>query len=224
MSQKTYSIYKFTSPSGKSYIGQTCDLKRRFASHQKTTGCAAFSNAIKKHGFENFSLEILRCDLTLDESNYLENKYIIDMGTLSPSGYNLTTGGDNYMASEETKKKQSKAKMGKEKSKETKKKMSEYAKNRSPLHEQKILEKSKSPRSDETKRKISESHKGKKLSDEHRAKLSVAQKNKAPASEETRKRMSVAFTGRVVSEETKEKIRKSWEIRKQKKEVENVSF
>ena len=50
------------------------------------------------------------------------------------------------------------------------------------------------PTSEETKRKISESQKGKKLSDEHRIKLSIAAKNRKrkPLSEETKRKIGDA--------------------------------
>jgi predicted GIY-YIG superfamily endonuclease len=47
---KKYLIYKHTSPSSKSYIGQTKQYKRRCYEHQYYNGCIAFKNAIKKYG------------------------------------------------------------------------------------------------------------------------------------------------------------------------------
>ena len=54
-------IYKYTSPSGKSYIGQTIKTVEQRA---KYTGegykkCPVFYRAILKYGFENFTCEIL---------------------------------------------------------------------------------------------------------------------------------------------------------------------
>ncbi len=101
---KTYLIYKFTSPSGKSYIGQTCDLVRRERSHKNgNNGCVAFSNAINKYGFENFTKEILVDDLTLNEANKQEENLISEHNTMFPNGYNLKSGGLNNLHSEETK-------------------------------------------------------------------------------------------------------------------------
>ena len=59
MSYKGF-IYKYTSPSGKIYIGQTTkDPKKRAGYKGRGYSGTVFGNAIKKYGFENFKLEIL---------------------------------------------------------------------------------------------------------------------------------------------------------------------
>ncbi|MDD4242770.1 MAG: NUMOD3 domain-containing DNA-binding protein [Bacilli bacterium] len=105
-----YLIYKYTSPSGKSYIGQTCNLRRRLIEHKNKNGCIAFHNAILKYGFENFIEEILEENLTLEEANERESYWIKTENTLAPNGYNLHTGGLNHTISEETRKRMSEAK------------------------------------------------------------------------------------------------------------------
>jgi len=117
-----YLIYKFTSPSGKSYIGQTKNLKRRIIEHKSKQGCIAFYNSIKKYGIENFNEEILESGLTLEEANDREEYWICKENTIFPFGYNLHTGGNNHKCSEETKQKMREAKQNI--SKETIKKMS----------------------------------------------------------------------------------------------------
>ncbi|MDD4242760.1 MAG: NUMOD3 domain-containing DNA-binding protein [Bacilli bacterium] len=102
---ENYLIYKFTSPSGKSYIGQTCDLKRRIKQHKTTNSCPIFHTAIEKYGYENFKLDILEENITLEEANILEELYINQHNSLVPNGYNLKSGGLNNKHSEETKKK-----------------------------------------------------------------------------------------------------------------------
>lgn len=94
-----YLIYKFTSPSGKSYIGQTKNLKRRRKEHKnnKNCGCRLFNSAIKKYGFDAFNEEVLERELTLEDANFLEEFYIREQNTLSPNGYNLKYGGNNHM-------------------------------------------------------------------------------------------------------------------------------
>ena len=109
-----YLIYKHTSPSGNSYIGQTKNLKKREYAHKtNNNSCTAFSNAIKKYGWDNLTHEILIEGLSLEEANYWEEYYIREHNTLIPNGYNLTTGGLNYIRSEETCKKISISKLGK---------------------------------------------------------------------------------------------------------------
>jgi hypothetical protein len=93
-------IYLPTSPSGKIYIGQTTNLKRRLRAHKnspkrKDVGCPALTPAIKKYGWESFTIDILfeGTDnlLPLDYSE----KYFINLykSNQPHRGYNLTTGG-----------------------------------------------------------------------------------------------------------------------------------
>jgi group I intron endonuclease len=102
-------IYKLTSPSGKSYIGQTIqDLATRIAQHVKmskldeTSNCKGIHRAIRKYGIKSFSIDTVKvCEN--DELNEYEKTYISELNTLSPNGYNLTTGGDSdYKVSEYT--------------------------------------------------------------------------------------------------------------------------
>jgi len=121
-----YLIYKHTSPSGKSYIGQTSTIRltKRIWEHQNSDGCRAFSNAIQKYGFENFCTTILIENLTLEEANILEEQFIKEHNTLYPNGYNLKSGGLNQFCSNETKQKISNSKQGSHRSEETKQKIS----------------------------------------------------------------------------------------------------
>jgi len=105
--EKTYLIYKFTSPSGKSYIGQTCNLKKRKSAHRNSEGCRVFHSAIKKYnGLEYFIEEILEYGLTLEEANIKEELYIVEHNTRVPYGYNLQSGGFNNLHSNESIQKQ----------------------------------------------------------------------------------------------------------------------
>ena len=55
-----WSIYKYTSPSGKSYIGQTSrDPEKRARRGEGYKDSPKFYNAIKKYGFDSFQFEIL---------------------------------------------------------------------------------------------------------------------------------------------------------------------
>lgn len=58
---------------------------------------------MKKYGKENFKLEIIDSAISMKELNEKEIFWISTLNTLSPNGYNLTTGGSSGgKASEET--------------------------------------------------------------------------------------------------------------------------
>lgn len=113
---------------GKRYIGQTCQNppKKRWANGLGYIESPRFWNAIQKYGWDNFEHIIIQDNLTLDEANSLEESLIKKYDTTSDKfGYNLQSGGENKLHSEETKKKMSKWQQGKHHSEETKKKLSE---------------------------------------------------------------------------------------------------
>ena len=96
-------IYKYTSPSGKSYIGQTVNsLERRARSNGiGYKPCPIFYKAIQKYGFQNFSCEVLkniekdRLEELGKELDFWEQYYIKLYNSLSPNGYNVRAGGDS---------------------------------------------------------------------------------------------------------------------------------
>ena len=106
-------IYKLTSPDKKSYIGQTIKtFEKRMSSHKwasskldKLDGCRYLNNAIRLHGWDNFTKEIIHeCDEELLDAK--EKECIEHYNTLAPNGYNLMIGGNsNKHYSEETKQK-----------------------------------------------------------------------------------------------------------------------
>lgn len=87
-------IYKFTNKiNGKSYIGQSKNIERRYKEH-KTKKCenTLFHNAINEYGFENFDFSVIEiCDAK--ELNDKEIYYIKEFNTLFPNGYNVSEGG-----------------------------------------------------------------------------------------------------------------------------------
>jgi hypothetical protein len=116
---KIYVIYKHTSPSGKSYIGQTSNYQLRNKAHVSPhSQCVVFKHAIQKYGWEAFVHEILMVDLTIEDANIFEQKLILEHNTLHPKGYNLKTGGLNGNLSENTKLKISLANSGRMRLKE----------------------------------------------------------------------------------------------------------
>lgn len=90
-------IYKYTSPNGKSYIGQTIRTPKERANDSYGhgyKGCTAFYNAIVYYGgLQNFQMQVLEeveDNTLLDE---LEKSYIKEYDTLVPNGYNIDKGG-----------------------------------------------------------------------------------------------------------------------------------
>lgn len=86
-------IYKLTSPSGKSYVGQTVQkLATRIGNHRCRSRCFAIGNAIKKYGLKAFKVEVLADGVPTDELDDVEDHFIMEHKTLKPDGYNLVRG------------------------------------------------------------------------------------------------------------------------------------
>lgn len=89
-------VYKYTSPSGKSYIGQTIDSLYKRAggpNGKRYKTCPIFYKAIQKYGFKNFEVEIL-ATVPQNQLNDTERKYIEIFNTQIPNGYNVSNGGN----------------------------------------------------------------------------------------------------------------------------------
>lgn len=92
-------IYKITNLiNGKVYIGQTIvALNKRWKQHcnDKRAGrVSLIGQSIKRHGKENFTIEIVDLSDTYEDLNKKEIEYIKKFNSLSPSGYNLREGGN----------------------------------------------------------------------------------------------------------------------------------
>lgn len=121
-------IYRYISPSGKSYIGQTTNevYRRRmwFGKGRYTGGKSKIDRARKKYGPDNFIYEVLlRNQYSSIETATLDlNKwetYYIGYYNTYKNGYNSTLGGDGsrgYTPSVETLQKISKSLKGRKKS------------------------------------------------------------------------------------------------------------
>lgn len=95
-------IYVATSPSGRSYVGQTVRPPwQRLREHCYPASrhkCTAFEKAIQKYGgwdpkrktLRNFTVQWYECPDR--DMNKLESALIQRLGTLSPNGYNLQRG------------------------------------------------------------------------------------------------------------------------------------
>ena len=171
-------IYRYKSPSGKYYIGQTINEESRrynFLYDKKYAG-DKIDYARKKYGPENFEYAVLMKVIGDDKEevigylNQLEQFFIQKYDSVK-NGYNSSDGGKNGILSEETKRKMSEVRTG-------------------------------HPTSEETKRKISEKHKGKTYSVETRRKMSESRKGISPGNKgkkmtpEQCRKMSEAKKGR----------------------------
>jgi group I intron endonuclease len=110
--EKIGHIYKITSPSNKVYIGQSINLSLRIY-HYRKLHCkkqAHLYNSILKYGWSEHKFEVLE-SISKDSLNERE-AYWIEFFDSFKNGMNLTSGGDNYILSEESKMKISKANSG----------------------------------------------------------------------------------------------------------------
>ena len=88
-------IYQYTSPSGKSYIGKTKEVRenRRKYEHfndARNGSKTSFHNALRKYGVDNFDYQVLMRGIPSDIINGLEVIFI----NLRKPYYNITPGGE----------------------------------------------------------------------------------------------------------------------------------
>jgi hypothetical protein len=119
-------IYCVTSPSNKKYVGQCVKMLSsgkkwgylsRWKQHIRdaTNGkdyCRLLNNAIRKYKHENFTIEIIK-ECEIKDLDYNENLYIEQLNTMTPNGYNLTSGKTTSRQSDETKELRRKNMIGK---------------------------------------------------------------------------------------------------------------
>lgn len=142
-------IYKYTSPSGRSYIGQTTnEAKRRqqwFCPNYHYAG-TKIDRARHKYGRTNFHYEVLfkgfytNKKVAISELNKLE-VYYIGMFDSYNNGYNCTIGGDGvagFTMTKEQRQHMSRINTGKKLSEETKRKIGIASKIRQNLPENKL--------------------------------------------------------------------------------------
>lgn len=88
---------------GMTYVGQTTkSMKTRWAEHcKKNSGCRWLKHAINKYGKKSFSVEMLNKYQTIEQLNDAEEYFIGFYNCLAPNGYNLETGGNNYIRTSE---------------------------------------------------------------------------------------------------------------------------
>lgn len=213
-------IYKITSPSGKVYIGQSRDIKKRWSSHRRSGRTTKLYSSFRKYGVKYHKFEVIHelkeCDASQDEMDRLEQYY---MDLYREHGFellNLQEAGRSAVPSEETRRKMSEAQKGKKVSEETKRKLSK-------INSGKNHPKYGTKHSKETRDKISKANKGNKRSEEVKKKLSELKKGNKNMlgkshTEETKNKISMAKKGVKQSDETKKKrseaIKKWWAERR----------
>ena len=231
---KICGIYKITSPTSKVYIGQSIDINRRI-NFYKNARCKKQTKlyySIIKYGWEMHVFEIIH-ECQEIKLNDLEAYYIKFYNTFNTEhGLNLTTGGDTFKLSDESKGKISNANMGNKNmlghhhTDESKFKISNSNKGNKKWLGKKHSEETKVKMSkarigtkwtENSKLKMKETKKiknhwiGRKHSEESKMKMSISLKGNTAHlgkkhSEEAKEKISKANKGRIVSEETREKI------------------
>lgn len=174
-----YIVYKHTSPSGKVYIGITCqNVCKRWKNGKGYELCTAFYRAILKYGWDNIQHEILYTGLTKIEACARERLLIAKYLSNDPRyGYNLTSGGEHY-----------------EQGEEATLRLSESLKKYYFEHP-------------EARIKISEGQKGRKASSETKEKMSKARKAYLEAHPEKRMECGNSKRGTHLSLEARQKLR-----------------
>lgn len=196
----------------KYYIGKSHCPKNRWRDHKKAAEKGfknAIYNAIRKYGIENFEFSILHKCRTEKRAFLLEMFYIRIKNTLTPNGYNMTTGGEGVSGGilrTEHRLKISHALKGK-------KKPPFSIEHRSNISKARIGIK-RGPRNQEIRNKISAAQKGRTYSEKTIENMRIGQQNRRPFSLEHRRKIRVSNTGKKRSERSKENMRKAAKNRK----------
>lgn len=122
---KQWVVYKHTSPSGKTYVGITCqDPEKRWKHgsgyNRKDKHQPLFGNAIAKYGWDNIEHTIVLKGVTKSEAEYAE-RYLIRWYKIHNKSYNITDGGEGSLGTkhtEEAKDKIRRTRLGTKESKE----------------------------------------------------------------------------------------------------------
>lgn len=139
-------IYKIISPTNKIYIGQSINYERRLITYKRLL-CKSqkvLYNSFLKHGIDNHKFEIIKKlpdKLKQSVIDSYEIYYISLYKKLNYKLLNLTEGGKGckgYIFTIKDKLKLSNSRKGYKASNDTKEKMSNYSKNRTKLHLEKL--------------------------------------------------------------------------------------
>lgn len=182
---KIVGIYKITSPSGRVYIGQSWNIKKRWANHKCMCGASALNNSFRKYGTAAHAFEIIHPlpgDILQDTMNAYEQLYMDAYRECGICLLNIVEGGGNIK--------------GFKHSKETRAKLSIIQKGR--------------VQSEEAREKNRQSQLGRKHPEHVKAKIGQANKNsKRPDLAEYNRVHKKGQSGRLHSQETKDKIGKA---------------
>lgn len=191
-------LYRLTFPSGKAYIGVTVGTaQERFKEHvynAKRGLARGVNRAMRKYGSESVKVETL---VVADDWAYLceaERKAIAAYGTKGPGGYNMTDGGEGALGYKHTA--ESLKKMG-----DAHRGQAYHAIPYTPEARAKMSASHRRMQTEETRRRISASQigvsrgVGRNLSEDHRAAIAAGNKGKR-RTEEQRARISIAATER----------------------------
>lgn len=180
-------VYRATNTvTGKAYVGiSKLAVDKRWRRHcsdahsRKSGGCTLLWRAIRKYGESSFAVETLYETVDWLEACAVERALIAQYGTMKPSGYNITAGGQGILGykvwigrrhTPETKAKMSAWQIGKRLSEETKRKIGARAAGRKKTPEE-IEEMRRRPFTLEHRAKIKAALKDRYFSSEHRAKI-----------------------------------------------------
>lgn len=233
-------LYLVRSPSGKGYVGQTrMSLRRRWAQHVRRAMCVYIHNAITKYGADAMVVSVLGV-FPVEKLNEEEARFISELGTLAPQGYNLRSGGGvggtnhpetraklsaaakKRFSDPEARARVAEVRRGTHLGRETRAKLAAAMRGRVfSLETRAKISAAKLGHSvsAEARAKISQARKGVHPSAATRAKMSRYQQGRASDSEETRLKRSVALRGRPFSAETRRRMSEAAKRRREDPEV-----
>lgn len=193
---KIVGIYKITSPSGRVYIGQSWDMKKRWYNYRGNVANKQhhLHASFRKYGARNHEYKVVH-ELPSDTSQEVMDSYEqLYMDLYRGCGMklmNLKEGGSKGKHTEESLKRMSIALTGVPRKRDPNKKIN------------------RAPQSEITKMKISEANLGYKHTDAAKAKMKEARKHQIwqPCTEEAKRKISAKNKGRKLSQEHIDRVR-----------------
>ena len=89
-------IYKITNlTNGKSYIGQSVHIERRWTEHCLPSANSLIAKAIQKYGKEQFTFQVIE-ECMPEQLDEKEEYYISHYNTVTPNGYNIMDWVDGH--------------------------------------------------------------------------------------------------------------------------------